>query len=82
MSWRSERIDGRATTYSVELFHPLTDKAEVELGLQVAVEVGPGNQILKRDGDRGIEAAGLVWAEHGVAPRREVAIQTGERLRV
>ena len=44
---------------------PLADEAQVEPGLQVAVEVVLGNEVLQRDGNRLVEAAGFRRAEHG-----------------
>jgi hypothetical protein len=44
---------------SVQLVRPLADETQVNRRLEVAVEGGLGNEILQRDGDGFIEAAGL-----------------------
>ena len=54
-----DRVDARPAPLGVELPRPVADEAEVELGLQVAVEVAPRDQVLQRDGNRLVEAAGL-----------------------
>jgi len=66
----NDRADGGPTAFGVQLARPLPDEAQVELGFQVAVEVARGNQLLQRDGDGLIEAAGLCGAEHGTPPRQ------------
>ena len=43
----------------IQLPRPVADEAQVELRLQVAVEVVGGDEVLQRDGDRLVEAAGL-----------------------
>ena len=59
-----DRVDARPTPLGIELLRPVADEAQVELGLQVAVEVVLGNEVLQRDGDRLVEAAGFGRAEH------------------
>src|SRR4051812_3988865 len=58
------RIDRGPATLGIELSRPRTDEAEIELRLQVAVEMVAGNEVLQRDGDRLVEAAGFGWTEH------------------
>src|SRR5215217_6223959 len=62
------RVDAGPAPDGIELLRPVADKREVEFGFQVAVEVARGNEVLQRDGDRLIEAAGLDRAEHRWAP--------------
>jgi hypothetical protein len=52
----------------VEFSCPRSDETQVELGFQVAIEVARWDQLLQRDSDRLVEAAGLGWTEHGVLP--------------
>ena len=54
-----DRVDAGPAPLGVQLPRPLADEAEVELRLQVAVEVVPRDEVLQRDGDRLVEAAGL-----------------------
>jgi hypothetical protein len=42
-----DRINARATPFGVQLPRPLPPEAQIERRLEVAVEVGPGNEILK-----------------------------------
>ena len=60
-----DRVDARPAALGIELLDPLPDEAEVELRLQMAVEVVRGNEVLQRDGNGLVEAAGLGRAEHG-----------------
>src|SRR5215204_3342579 len=62
------RVDTRPAPLGVEVARPVTDEAQVELGLQVSVEVAGGNEILQRDRDRFAEAAGFGRAKHGESP--------------
>jgi hypothetical protein len=64
-------VDGGATALGVQLSRPVAHEAQVELGFQVAVEVIPGNEVLQRDGDGLVEAAGFGRAEHENTSRRE-----------
>jgi hypothetical protein len=57
-------IDARATPLGVQLLRPVPDDTQVECRLQLAVEVVGRNEILQRDHDRFVEAAGLGGAEH------------------
>jgi hypothetical protein len=86
MTLRSERMASKTITncslknttgsmlgrppLGIQLAHPLSDKREVELRLQVAVEVVGGDKVLHRDGDRLVETAGFGRAEHDEAPGR------------
>ena len=90
MSWRSERMPSKNMTscslkkttgsmrgpapLGVQLPRPLADEAQVELRLEVAVEVVRRDEVLERDGDRLIEAAGLGRAEHEGSPGRVVEL--------
>ena len=65
-----DRVDAGPAPLGVQLPRPVADEAQVELGFQVAVEVVPGNEVLQRDGDRLVEAAGLGGTEHDAAPGR------------
>ena len=65
-----DRVDAGPAPLGVQLPRPVADEAQVELRLQVAVEVVGGNEVLQRDGDRLVEAAGLGRAEHRRTPRR------------
>ena len=84
MSWRSERMPsknmtscslkkttgsmlGRPRSAYSSRAHSRTN-GEVELRLEVAVEMVGRDEVLQRDGDRLIEAAGFGRAEHGGAP--------------
>jgi hypothetical protein len=72
VSWlrleEDHRVDGGPTALGVKIACPLADKAHVELRLEVAIEVARWDQLLQRDRDRLVEAAGLGWTEHGVLP--------------
>ena len=59
-----DRVDGGPAPLGVELPRPVADEAQVELGFQVAVEVVDRDEVLQRDGDRLVEAAGFGRAEH------------------
>jgi hypothetical protein len=56
-------IDARSTPLGVALASPFSGEAEVKRGLQVAVEVVRRSEILRREGDRLVESAGLGRAE-------------------
>jgi len=58
------RIEAGPTALGVHLLHPLPDKAEVQGGLQVAVEVVGGHHRLQRDSNRLIEMTRLGGTEH------------------
>jgi hypothetical protein len=60
-----DRVDGRAATGGIALRDPLSGEREVEHGLEMAVEVVSGDEILERDRDRAIKNTGLWWTEHG-----------------
>jgi len=59
-----DRIDARSSPVGIEAVRPIADEGQVERGFQVAVEVVGRNQVLQRDGDRRVEAAGLGRTEH------------------
>ena len=59
-----DRVDTGAAALGVEVLDPFADEAQVELRIEVAVEVAPWNQVLQRDGDRCVEAAGFARTEH------------------
>ena len=63
-----DRVDGGAAPLGVQLPGLLSDEAEIELFLQEPVEVGLGNEVLERDGDGLVEAAGLGGTEHNALP--------------
>ena len=79
------RVDARSSPVGVQLPRPLPDEAQVELGVEVAVEVVSRDQVLQRDGDRVVEAAGLGRTEHpvlhGSAPRRSGRAAAGSDVR-
>jgi hypothetical protein len=58
-------IDARPTPLGILLAGPLAHEAEVELGLKVTVEMVCGDEGLKRDGDRLVEAPSLGGTKHG-----------------
>jgi len=60
-----DRVDAGAAPVGIQLLRPLSDEAQVQLGLKVAGEVVAGEEFLQRDGDRLLEAAELSRAEHG-----------------
>src|SRR5688500_10676243 len=92
MSFRSERMPSKIITslqleeddqfdagpaaLGVELPRPLPDKREIKFHPQVAVEVVGRDEVLQRDSDRLVEAAGFGWTEHGEAP--DANIQAGD----
>ena len=55
------------TALGVALADPLADEAQVDFGLQMAVEVISGNEVLARDRNRFVEAAGTDGAKHRFA---------------
>jgi hypothetical protein len=57
-------VNAWPTTIGVQLPCPIPNEAQIELGLQVAIEVIGRDQLLERDGNRFIEATGLCGAEH------------------
>ena len=57
-------VDRGTTALGIAFADPLADEAQVELRFKVAVEVILGNEVLQRDGNRVIKAAGLGRAEH------------------
>src|SRR5687767_6340517 len=57
-------VDGRSTAVGVELPDPVSDEAQVERRLQMAIEVISGNEGFQCNGDGLIKAAGLGRAEH------------------
>ena len=63
-----DRVDGGSATLGVELSCPLADEAQVELALPGGGRSCQGDEVLQRDSDRLVEAAGLGWTEHGVLP--------------
>ena len=68
-----DRVDGGPAPLGIQLPRPVADEAQVELGFQVAVEVVRGDEVLQRDGDRLVEAAGLWRGRAWRAPRRVAA---------
>ncbi len=52
-------VDGRAAALGVEFPRPLPNEARVQLRVEMAVEVDGGDQVLERNGDRLVEAAGF-----------------------
>ncbi len=65
-----DRVDGGPTTLGIQLSRPITDEAQVELGLQVPVEVGLGNECFQRDRNRLVEVAGSCGTEHRDTPEQ------------
>jgi hypothetical protein len=60
-----DRVDGGASSLSVQLPRPVADKREAERRVDVPVEVVGGNEVLERDGNGFVEAARFCGAEHG-----------------
>ena len=60
---RARGIDGGTNPLGVQFLDPPANKAEIEVGLGVSVEVGLRNEIFEGDGDRFVEA-GLRGTEH------------------
>ena len=58
------RVDAGTASLGIVLPDPLTDEAEIEFRLEVAVEVALRNECFQRDGDRLVEAAALGRTEH------------------
>ena len=61
-----DRVDAGPTPLGIQLPHPRSYKAEIERGFQMPVEVVAGEEVLQRDRDGLVEAAGFCGAEHGV----------------
>ena len=63
-------IDAGAAALGVDVTRPLPDEAQIERRLEVAVEVVPGDELLKRDDNRFVKAEGLGRAEYERVPER------------
>ena len=61
-------VDAGPTALGIQILRPRADEAEIELRFQVPVEVVCGDEILERDGDRLIKAAGFGGTEHRGLP--------------
>jgi hypothetical protein len=66
-----DRVDRGAAAVGIEFLHPPAHKAQVEPCLHVPVEVIGRDEVLQRDGDRCVEAAGLGGTEHGALRGRD-----------
>jgi hypothetical protein len=61
---KDHRIDGGAAVGGVAVFDPGAHETEVELGVEVAVEVADGYELLQRGQDGTIKIAGFLGTEH------------------
>ena len=52
------------SAFGMAVSDPVPDEGEIELGVQMAVEVVSGNELLKREEDGAVQGTHFGWAKH------------------
>src|SRR6266540_4143594 len=70
-----DRVNRWPAAPSIAVLDPLANEAQVQLGIEVAVEMAGWDELLQRNGDGLIQRAEFGWPQHGLAPGEQVVSQ-------